>query len=369
MCGAGMRTRSIWKYFLCVLMAVGLVTASFWLPELAMEAIDKQTESDYVFQSRSGIDYNAVSLEYEMELAKRLQSFAKGNESGNLYYVISADSGDGFTSEEQERIYKGILDSDYYWHMLAIYDRFNSGELKNLGLNGMWMLDLERLSSYSYDVLDSRYYVIYNGDVAGGETFLCWYLDLGSGDTMRLRLLVDAKDFSVYCMESYNSDTELIRWIMDNRSYGRTYGRTLLEEYFFGNYLTSMSTYYSSLNDLGDEYWEAYATSLIDHWGETDTGENYGLQKAEVMEALGLSLDSGDFSRREEEGSELSEEDFQYLDKRLSGKLQYDDGSLTFEFGYVQTEGTRYTGIFSGIREMKELLPQELWGESLDGED
>ena len=60
------------------------------------------------------------------------------------------------------------------------------------------------------------------------------------------------------------------------------------------------------------------------------------------------------------------EEVFPRYGNRLSGALDYADGTLTYDFRYVKEDGISFRGIGSGIREIYELLPDELIGDLIE---
>lgn len=325
-----------WIYLTSLLVLICLVSGAFFAPGLVMEYRDRALLENYTFQPRTGIDYEAVNTQYTMSREERMAAFAKGIQEGRQYYITSSGEEVASWSELLGGIY-----SEFFFNALYAADI------------DIWMLE------GIYDpnsVKEYQYYVIYDDDMTNGAAFLCWYLEIELSGIF-LRLLVDAKDYSVYYLEYYEEDStgypaDWIGWIY-------------YERYDYG-IIPNLRDYFGCTQEL--YYTEAYQKILeangIDSVGSLTKEEDkksYIINKSKETDG---EINSGASS--ETEGYVRGD----YLDdewKEIVAGLLYEEGSLSLDICLLnQRQGPGDYGFRIGIQELFELLPQEVRGTKLD---
>ncbi len=315
-----MKFGNLQKYGLCILLSAALIAAAFFLPDLAMGWIDRQSQSEYSFESRNELDYAVVNARYETDCETRLNAFARSFREGSQHFIISSNA-----ELKEEDLYGTVFgnleNQEAYWILFdALSDSFLS----------------------SYTLLRRENYLIYDGD-ANGSVLLCWYLEMINDDGCILRLVMDAVDQTIYYGEVYGWNSESFANVMEE--YYQEKSRKRYWENMGGLFL-AMSCYYQvqdqeEIRAFLNEYMENGMSYIVQNQEKNDG-------KAKVSVTIDL------------------EEVFPRYGNRLSGALDYADGTLTYDFRYVKEDGISFRGIGSGIREIYELLPDELIGDLIE---
>lgn len=313
-----------WIYLISLLVLISLISGAFFAPELIMEYGDRSLLEDYTFQSRTGIDYEAVNTQYTMSREERMISFAQGIAEGRQYYITS--SGEEVASW-----------ADLFGNV------FNEYFFDALYAAGIAVWNLEGLYD-STNVKECQYYVIYDNDMTNGAAFLCWYLELELSECF-LRLLVDARDYSIYYLEYYENSSagysaEWLAWMYVQRYEN---GIVLALRDYYGH---NEELYYKEK----ELYEEEYRMNLYD-----------GLANEEYENIIQ--------AQKQIDGYVYGYNGLEYMDdegKEITVELLYEGGSLRLDICLLnQRIGPSDYGFRMGIQELFELLPEEIRGTKL----
>lgn len=291
-------------YAICILMVMLLICGAFFAPGIAMKVYDYQKTQSYEFQFRPGIDYEAVNTMYETERAKRLMNYAQGLEEGGQYYITATD----MEPDSWEEILGGIYSQDI---VLLLSD---------MGL--MWMTEA---MVDSENITDWNYYMIYDKD---GAAFLCWYLEI-QADGEILRILADARDYTVYYVEIYN---EGIQYYYQER----LSNQKSVVDWFWQDILVVKEYYGGEIIYNADWYNEEKTQAVTFDKEEIIKKKYYGGE-------YGLSSDL----------------------KEITSDIIFDTGTLQLNASFLRRYG-EYYGLGVGIEELRDMLPQEKAGVLLE---
>ena len=326
-----MKIGSAGKYILCVLLVLFFVSGAFWMPGIVMGILDRQTGKNYVFQNRTGVDYEAINLEYDLNRGSRLNSFAKGIASGNQYYIVAADTGKGISEKDLEEIYRSLDGQEMFWVLASFFEDDRMGEL----------FEISRYELHAFGN-----YVIYGANAAGGETLLCRYLEFAYPNLGLLRIVMDAKDSTIYYMEAYSALSKEFYDAVSNS-----------EDNEFGDMTVAArdGSSFIYLYHFLDDYYLA--------------GEGTAQKVVNTFEELGYPIEEYEvFDRGMGRVKEVSNR-FRWEDHKLLGDMEYKEGSLTcvisFATDYNEVHyraGVDYPAVCIGIQEVADLLPQEIKG-------
>lgn len=176
-----MKTKGL--YFLCTVLLAALVLSAFFAPSVIVKMNDNSLFETIVLESRDGIDYEMLDLQYEDELDARLNAFSKGLHEGRKYYIASSGKSENDLNNLQ---LESVFEQEIFYVLADMGIFFATEEI----------FDIAKISDWDY-------YVIYGDDVTAGAAFLCWYLEITT-DEQKIRVLCDSKDYSVYYMECYH---------------------------------------------------------------------------------------------------------------------------------------------------------------------
>ncbi len=321
------------KYILSVLLVLFFVSGAFWMPGLVMGILDRQTEENYVFQNRTGVDYEAINLEYDLNRESRLNSFAKGIASGDQYYIVAADTGKGISEKELEEIYQSLEGQDLFWVLATFFEDDRLGEL----------FEISRYELHAFGD-----YVIYGSNAAGGETLLCRYLEFAYPELGLLRVVMDTKDSTIYYMEAYSAlSMEFYYAVSDSESFE------------FGDMTVAAreSSSFEYLYRFLEDYYLA--------------GEGTAQKVVNVFEQMGYPIEEYEvYDSGKGRLKEVSNR-FRWEDHKLLGDMEYEEGRLTCAISFATDHNEvydraginiDYPAVCIGIQEIAELLPQEIKG-------
>lgn len=294
-----MRRRFNKAYVLSAMLMVMLVSGAFLLPNLALNLQDYQAMEEIRFSSRTGIDYEAINTEYETDVYKRLKSFADGYASGKQYFITVGENKDAFDQE--------MLFASYYKMMESGFS--------------MYSFDAPIAEGY-FEIEKEDYYVIYDQDANNGAALLCWFLQVKIDDAS-MSVLIDAKDYTWYYYEFYDYSTDNMKKFYKKDQYN--FGYAGLE-----NRLFDISYYY------GAEPVQTSDNNAIIYDAEIE-------QKSEL--SIGLYEDASRFKLM--------------TDGSLSASFYYGENELHYDVYYTEDEKQGHSGLAMGIREIRNLLPQE----------
>jgi len=184
------RPGRIQVYAAAALVFAALVSAAFFLPQLAFAMQDEHLYQDYVFGKQDSLNTSLLAKAYERSLYQRILHYSQLEQSGAQIYVT-----------EQEMTPDGKL-----------YDFLNSE-------SGLWsnsvMLWMELSyplynALYDYQVTMWKQYVIYSDQYAEGVNFIIWYVETEHETGMKLRVLLDAETGDFYGMQCDYSALESV---------------------------------------------------------------------------------------------------------------------------------------------------------------
>lgn len=310
------RGRQRTGYLFACLGLVLLMLAAFFLPDMAMSLQDRQSMKEVQFTSREGLDYAAVNTEYDYSLESRLNTFAKGCAEGKQYFTASSDYVNLENKEEMIRKiwnegvitlmeYLGIMWPDY---------------LKDISKANAIMEEYY-LGADKLQVLKEELYVIYDEDTSNSAAMLCLYLHLRLEGICDVNVLADGKDGAVYYMEVYSEiiDRRLVEW--EKSSGSIIWLDTQLNWCGYPHIYDMLSKYYLFQMNF-------YQEEII------------------YDESAGVNI-AGVYPEAE----------------RKPGYMQlvfpYQDGDLTMEIFFTDSQEQEHAGFCIGLKEIFELLPEE----------
>lgn len=292
-----MRRKFNKAYILSFFVLVILVSGAFLLPKLTLMVQDYQAMEDIRFSSRSGIDYEAINTEYETDVYKRMKNFADGYSSGRQFFITEGENSEQLNEK------------------LAIELGYQLDRFRLMLSRGKDILYGGELSIKNQD-----YYVIYDQDANNGAALLCWYVELELEEKISVSLLFDAKDYTWYYLEFYDYQTASMKKLQDSERF-YPYGGI---EYM----LPEIGSYYS-----GEVMTENIAFGYAEEQSQTAILEN-------VIDTYPTFK--------------------QMADGGISATLSFGTSPLRYDVYYTEEEKLGYAGIAMGIREIRDLLPEEI---------
>lgn len=317
------------KYILSVMLVVCMVSAAFLMPDFIMHLMDERMQADYSLQSREGIDYEAIETEYEWDRGNRLNAFANGIANGNPYYIISTNTDSTVTGEDFENLCQNIMSNDLLYY---------------------WIYEIAPFSLRNCDLITKKDFCIYDGDITSGETILCSFLEFVLPHEAFIRFLVDSKDYTIYYVEIYNPGTDLNTDAINTSVYNDNELFFLTDEggYYFYRMLYD---YYCGSMDGGIH-------DLINILGTYDyMVEEYDRYDADTQTVTTVKIGLRQIGNKW---------------NGWTGDIGYEDGKLTCAIYYVYDGNllskidAEYTGVCVGIKEIMDLLPQDIKGSIIE---
>ena len=247
-----MKKQSIYGAYALLL---GLVIAACFLPQVVLNIQDSYRMESTFTETRTGINIENLNISYEMDITKRLTTFANAE---TAYFVTGTeyDKNDGRAMVEE------VLYQDFLITMIEL------GILPN--------------SFYkSYEIEDLKKYVIYNNELNNGVAIIAWYCRLSYEEGIDLEFLADDKTDTIYYIRYTDrsmEETELYPYskvIPAKRVFtdgyelryfiGEYYGLKYMDGYFDGAGSSEISAASEGVTPLFsiEENWEQLSYNII----------------------------------------------------------------------------------------------------------
>ncbi len=177
-------------YAAAALVFAALVSAAFFLPQLAFAMQDEHLYQDYVFGKQDSLNTSLFAKAYEHSLYERILRYSQLEQSGAQIYVTEQEM------TPDERLYDFLNSETGLWSDSII----------------MWMEMAYPLyqALYDYQVNMWKQYVIYSDQYAEGVNFIIWYVETEHETGMKLRVLLDAETGDFYGMQCDYSSLESV---------------------------------------------------------------------------------------------------------------------------------------------------------------
>lgn len=303
-------------YLICILAILILLIGAAFGPQLLFAVQDKRTQEKIVLGERNSMDMAALNESYTKVLRTRMMNFAEGMAEDKNYYANATEYAFGVDEESYNILENGVLESEW---------------VAFLGDIGM--------IPYLYDVIypgyyveDWKRYVIYDDDFENGVAFMAWYFDINAGNGLRIKLLVDTEDYTLYSIQISETSIEygFYDWVAD-------YGYNWLN----GDYET--------LTELLPLYWFYYYEAGVSE------AESYD----EYQESLRIYEKTTNYSMTESDASLdasmlMSEGNFLILEKWMP----YGENQLKWKMKFAEKSSANEPFFTMGIEKIQELIPE-----------
>lgn len=173
-----------------------LTVAAFAVPQAVFGIQDSLLYGECVLGPQEDIDAAALSTNYESSLYQRLRNFAEAVEKGEAFYV----------DEKELKLTEEIVDILYSENIFL-------GPTSMLPL----LVDTGLVPSALFEVIwtdiaasvrQYKQYVVYNDNYAQGVNFILWFFEFQNEEGMKLSLLMDAQDYTVYAVETDGNEMQ-----------------------------------------------------------------------------------------------------------------------------------------------------------------
>ncbi|MDL2301931.1 hypothetical protein LJC58_06215 [Lachnospiraceae bacterium OttesenSCG-928-D06] len=174
-----MNKHKVIYYAKLIIPLLSLLSIAVFLPTLLFKFQDLNLLKEASYSQRAGLDYAAINTEYEIDLYKRLSTFADKCKNGTSFYTISSDyEGEYNGTNFQETVLTVLYSAGYY-------------------------VRTELFKGEEWEILQKEYYIIYDKE-ANESMFFCWFLHVRLDESTELKVLIDGKDETIYYMEIYD---------------------------------------------------------------------------------------------------------------------------------------------------------------------
>lgn len=308
--------------------------------------------SAVVSMSPEAVDITSFNTDYETDLYKRLERFAKGLAEGREYYVtvqdmeLTTEITDWFASEQ-----------GYYQDGVQVL---------------LWNLRLIPDDVFYCDLISWKRCVIYGDDFAGGVNFILWYIELGNNDKPAARLLVDGETGEIYGIRT-NFDAYFEAGAIPDNIQATIMDSYNIYEDDMWDLSIMLSIVYGGLEtadmlnwlaSIGIDYYPVDGITYI----AVSTDYAAYLREKEIMEVNAGKLPDTDWLNR------YSVDEIRDFLQRLQWQVSEDGNCLDFDFPYedsrldfrIQLDGkirwfkkwdSSYTDIIFGFPEIYERIP------------
>lgn len=165
-----------------LLVIGGVVAIAFFTPQFLFYIQDRIQWGKTELSQREGMDVEALRSTYENSLYKRMNNYAEGLSAGDHFYIASKNLTVSQTLWDylysEKGFYQNIMDYLFYTNIIPFNFLDQDCEMEQ------W-----------------KQYVIYSDNYTEGVNFILWYIELLGIDGMRLKLLTDAEDGTLYALK------------------------------------------------------------------------------------------------------------------------------------------------------------------------
>lgn len=179
-----------WKYAVCTVILFLLVLSAFSMPGVILEWQDAGKLSAARFDSRAGIDYEAINARYLTDREVRLDALVSKLQERTPFYI----------SEVEKQ--KHLSDQSKGVSVILQQQKENAFFLWELGIAG----ELEQWLSDAC-ITASEEYLVYSSDTESGVVLQCILMEIQMG-TEKICIMADASDYFVYYLEYYGEDVK-----------------------------------------------------------------------------------------------------------------------------------------------------------------
>lgn len=304
-------------YVNCILAMVILMIAAVLGPQLLFAVQDNHKQGEIFSGERSQMDMTFLNVGYPKVLRDRLISFAQGQSSEKQYYATATDC---------------TVDAEGYSILDNVLNREWVTFLNDMGI---LLYNYEAISKIGYTIDSWKRYIIYDENIENGVAIMAWYFDVSINDSIKLQLLVDVEDDTLYHINIAVDE----KWTWEHYGYPEWH-------YFDADVVNTLILYWCYYYDAGDivkasdeDYLKSigYGTDYEEIKKKSDGKEN--IVVTEIFDAYGELMMDGDSTVIQKE-------------------LPYGENMLNWEMKVQQDVEKTSMVISMGISDIVELVPE-----------
>lgn len=162
-----------------LLLLIGAVIG----PQLLFIVQDRYLQRDIYVGERDGMDMISLDADYPRTLQSRMRDFARGLAEERKYRAYATEQ---------------VVDEECY---AILDDAFGSQDwLYAFGDMPLFPYAYYPSGSYAYEVTAWKRYVICDEEFENGVAVMAWYFEFRVADGMRIKLLFDTEDYTLYAI-------------------------------------------------------------------------------------------------------------------------------------------------------------------------
>lgn len=301
--------------------------AAFFMPQIIFRVQDRVLWGKTMLSEQERVDVESLGTAYESSLALRMQNYAEGLASEDIFYVNE----DSFSVSEE-----------IYDYLEKDSQLLNQEMIEALLEGGLIPYSFYKMS---YNVNQWKQYIVYSDNYAKGVNFILWYIELQDVNGVLLKLLVDAETDTIYALKTENNVLFDKEYGYENTDYLRRYWRDENVAYELWGFF---ALYYEA---LPEEVLLRY-TEESQIWYENAMAHGFAGDAVD-----GNIQANGENFEWEGPVYHLDEEDtmryrLNYGDAYLDVLMKVEDAEQDLKYIFV------YPNITVGIRQIYEMIPE-----------
>lgn len=302
-------------YVNCILAMVILMIAAVLGPQLLFAVQDNHTQGEIFSGERSQMDMTSLNVGYPKVLRERLLSFAQGKSSEKQYYATATDY---TVNAEGYSILDNVLNREWVTFLNDM---------------GILLYNYEAISKSGYTIDEWKRYVIYDENFENGVAIMAWYFAITIDERIKLQLLVDAEDDTLYQLKVQ----------VEGIDFWNYYGYTEWT-YFYADMVNTLILYWCYYYDVGDNTENSYEDYLASIGYDMDYKKKKYSASGNI--AVTEAYVTDDEWAIEGETAVVKKE------------LPYDESILNWEMRMQTNAEKERTVISLGIADIVELVPE-----------